>query len=82
MRKKVDGLELVCMKDCKREHFKALMVTGTTAAQCVKRLDVALEFIFNDPFLSIHDKVAGDFDFEELIAALLMAHDLLKELDE
>jgi hypothetical protein len=28
----------------------------------------------------MHDKVAGDLDFEELVAAMILARDLLSEL--
>jgi hypothetical protein len=70
------------MKDIKKQEFEALMVGGESAREAVARLDVALKFIFEDEVISMHDKVAGDFDFEELVAALILARDLLNELDE
>ncbi len=43
-------------------------------ADALSRVRVALEFLWRDPTRSIHDKVAGDFDYEELLGALLAAH--------
>lgn len=43
------------------------------------RVNVALDFLWKDETRSIHDKVAGPFDYEELIAALLFAREGLKE---
>lgn len=69
------------MKDINRILLKKLMVKGETAKQCVSRLECLLDAFFEDSTLSIHDKVAGDFDFEELLVALEMARSLLEELE-
>jgi hypothetical protein len=37
------------------------------------RINTALGFLADDNEHTIHDKVAGDFDYEELISALLHA---------
>ena len=44
-------------------------------------VDVALKFLWEDAERSIHDKVAGDFDYEELIATLIAARARIAELE-
>jgi hypothetical protein len=66
------------MKDLKPEH-KALFQTSSSDA--LERVRVALDFLWKDRVHSIHDKVAGDFDYEELIAALLCAEQALVEVE-
>lgn len=60
------------MKDAKREHFLQI------DSNALERVQAALEFLWADKTRSIHDKIAGDFDYEELIAALLAAEVALK----
>ena len=44
-------------------------------------VDVALKFLWEDEERSIHDKVAGDYDYEELIGTLIAAKDRISELE-
>ncbi|MEM7015303.1 MAG: hypothetical protein AAF585_27920 [Verrucomicrobiota bacterium] len=62
------------MKDLKREHQSLFQPSPPDA---LKRVQVALDFLWADNQRSIHDKVAGDYDYEELIGALLCAESAL-----
>jgi hypothetical protein len=64
------------MKDLKPEQ-KILFQTNSSEA--LDRVRSALKFLWSDKTHSIHDKVAADFDYEELIAALLCAEAALVE---
>jgi hypothetical protein len=44
-------------------------------------VDVALKFLWEDEERSIHDKVAGDYDYEELIGTLIAAKARISELE-
>jgi hypothetical protein len=68
------------MKDITVQYFEELMAGGETAKQVAGRLEAVLKFVFDDKEISMHDKVAGDLDFEELVAAMILARDLLREL--
>jgi hypothetical protein len=67
------------MKDITPQQKNLFQVNS---AEALKRVQVALDFLWKDPKKSIHDKVAGDFDYEELLAALLSAKAALVEADE
>lgn len=41
--------------------------------EALERVRVALGFLWAEKIRSSHDTIAGDFDYEELIAALLSA---------
>ena len=58
------------MRDLSEDHAILFKIDTDHA---LDRVQVALDFLFRDTQRSIHDKVAGDFDYEELIAALLHA---------
>jgi hypothetical protein len=66
------------MKDLSEKHKSNF---GVAASDALKRVRVALDFLWKDKKHSIHDKVAGDFSYEELLAALIAAEKAL-ELDE
>ena len=65
------------MKDAKRDFAWAVLPD-----EALDRVRVALDFLWGDPERSIHDKVAGDFDYEELIAALLAAEAAIERTSE
>lgn len=44
-------------------------------------VDVALKFLREDEERSIHDKVAGDYDYEELLGTLIAAKARISELE-
>lgn len=64
------------MKDITKEQQSLFHVD---ASEALSRVRVALNFLWKDSRRSIHDKVAGDFDYEELIAALLSAEAALSD---
>ena len=64
------------MKDLKREHQSLFRPESSDA---LERVRVALDFLWDDTQRSIHDKVAGDYDYEELIGTLLSAQAALTE---
>lgn len=64
------------MKDLKRIHIPNFQIDPSEA---LKRVQAALDFLWKDDVRSMHDKVAGDFDYEELTAALLCAEQALIE---
>ena len=66
------------MKDLKPDQ-KSLFQTKSD--QAIERVRVALDFLWKDKVHSIHDKVAGDFDYEELLAPLLCAEQALAEFE-
>ncbi len=47
-----------------------------------KHIAFALDGLFNDNSRSIHDKVAGDMYYEELIRALFCAKKRITELED
>src|SRR5687767_2521019 len=65
---------LPTMKDARREHFPKF-----ESSDALDRVQAALEALWEDTERSVHDKIAVDFDYEELIAALLSAEAALKE---
>ena len=64
------------MRDLSEQHTILFKINPDEA---IDRVQVALDFLWRDKEKSIHDKVAGDFDYEELIAALLTAKAALLE---
>ena len=58
------------MKDLTKNQISLFQVDSSEA---LSRIQTALDFLWKDKTISIHDKVAGEFDYEELIAALLSA---------
>jgi hypothetical protein len=64
------------MRDLNEQHTILFKINTDDA---LDRVQVALDFLFKDTQRSIHDKVADDFDYEELIAALLHAKAALLE---
>lgn len=52
---------------------------GTGSGDALERVRVAIGFLWADQKHSMHDKVAGDFDYEELMAALLAAEEELAD---
>lgn len=67
------------MKDLKKEHQSLFRADG---ADALKRVRAALEHLWDDTQRSIHDKIAGDYDYEELIGTLLCAQVALSEQSE
>ena len=66
------------MKDIKSDQK---ILFQTKSSEALERVRVALDFLWKDKVHSIHDKVAGDFDYEELLAALLCAEQALTEFE-
>jgi hypothetical protein len=66
------------MKDLKRDQK---ILFQTKSSEALDRVRVALDFLWKDKKNSIHDKIAGDFDYEELLATLLCAEQALSEHD-
>ena len=64
------------MKDLKRNFKPQFASNGVTA---LARVRVALDFLHNDTQRSIHDKVAGDYDYSELIGTLICAEAALSQ---
>lgn len=64
------------MRDLREEHRALFRVNSWDA---LSRVKTALDFLWKENKKSMHDKVAGDFDYEELIAALLCAEEALSE---
>lgn len=62
------------VKDLKSIHIPLFQIDPSEA---LKRVQTALDFLWKDEVHSQHDKVAGDFDYEELTAALLCAEQAL-----
>ena len=67
------------MKDVTREQASLFDLQNDEA---YKRITVALDFLWEDNTKSIHDKMAGDFDYGELIATLLCAQSKITQLEE
>ena len=51
-------------------------------SDAVTHLSYALDHIFNDKKLMLHDKVAGDMEYEELVFALIISRSLMAEADK
>ena len=66
------------MKDITKEQAALFQVDSTSTDKALKQIDVALDFLWSDKTKSIHDKVAGTFDYEELLGALLTAQAALR----
>lgn len=56
------------MKDLSRDIW--MRCTATSKPPTLENVDTALHFLHEDKTLTIHDKVAGDYDFEELLGLL------------
>lgn len=67
------------MKDLNRSHIPLFHIDSSEA---LNRVRAALDFLWDDKTHSMHDKVAGDFDYEELTAALLYAEKALSEAEK
>jgi len=61
------------MKEITIETFRKVFLPDDSEEETLPRIAAALAFIFGDSSRSIHDKVAGDYDFEELVGTLLSA---------
>lgn len=48
----------------------------------ITHLSYALDHIFKDQKLMLHDKVAGEMEYEELVFALIIARSLMSEADK
>lgn len=59
------------MKDLTEDH--KVLFGNVSVDNTLERVQVALDFLWKERHKSIHDKVAGDFDYEELIGVLLHA---------
>lgn len=67
------------MKEISRDSESSFRRDPDEAA---KLIDGALSFLWKENQLSIFDKVAGDYNFEELIAALICAKKKISLLEE
>ena len=67
------------MKDLNRDN-KSLFRPNSSDA--LVRVQATLDFLWDERQRSMHDKVAGDCDYEELIGTLLCAEAALKEYEE
>lgn len=50
--------------------------------EALEKVETALNFLWADCTITLNDKVAGDYDYEELLGALLSAKGGLKEAIE
>ncbi|MBK1835018.1 hypothetical protein [Roseibacillus ishigakijimensis] len=59
-----------------------VLFSPVPADESLDRIDAILKSLREDGKRSVHDKVIGPFDFEELIAALLSARAKILELED
>ena len=64
------------MKEISRQQLVLFSVDSTKA---LERIRTAIDYLWNDREHRIHDKVAGPYDYEELMSALLSAEAALEE---
>lgn len=69
------------MKDLRAKDKSLFQIKAGDAEEALLRVQSALSFLWEESERSMHDKVAGDFDYEELIAALLHAEAVLIDVN-
>lgn len=67
------------VKEISSDQETLFDLQSASIGSALDAVNVALDFLWEDETRSIHDKVAGPFDYEELLAALLFAREGLEE---
>lgn len=66
------------MRDLTAKDERLFGTRNATDEDALALVKSALHYLYSDSQRSMHDKVAGPFDYEELIAALIAARDALQ----